>query len=137
MAFVEFEDLTGSMEIVVFPIVYAQYEMLFEENCKISITGKISVREDEPPKILADKVVDLETISTKKAYVKIPEGKEGSMNMVKELFSIFSGNVPVFIYVESEKKYYAADKKYWIEPTKNLEKMLKEELGEECEIVVK
>ena len=137
MAFVEFEDLTGSMEIVVFPIVYAQYEMLFEENCKISITGKISAREDETPKILADKVVDLESISTKKAYVKIPAGKEGSMKMVKELFSIFSGNVPVFIYVESEKKYYAADKKYWIQPSKNLEKMLKEELGEECEIVVK
>ena len=137
MAFVEFEDLTGSMEIVVFPIVYSQYEMLFEENCKISITGKISVREDESPKILADKVIDLESISTKKAYVKIPAGKEGSMKMVKELFSIFSGNVPVFIYVESEKKYYAADKKYWIQPSKNLEKMLKEELGEECEIVVK
>ena len=137
MAFVEFEDLTGSMEIVVFPIVYSQYEMLFEENCKISITGKISVREDESPKILADKVIDLESISTKKAYVKIPAGKEGSMKMVKELFSIFSGNVPVFIYVESEKKYYAADKKYWIQPSKHLEKQLKDQLGDECEIVVK
>ena len=111
--------------------------MLFEENCKISITGKISVREDESPKILADKVVDLESISTKKAYVKIPAGKEGSMKMVKELFSIFSGNVPVFIYVESEKKYYAADKKYWIQPSKHLEKQLKDQLGDECEIVVK
>ena len=137
MAFVEFEDLTGSMEIIVFPIVYSQYEMLFEENCKISITGKISVREDEAPKILADKVIDLESVSTKKAYVKIPAGKEGSMKMVKEIFSIFSGNVPVFIYVESEKKYYAADKKYWIQPSKHLEKQLKDQLGDDCEIVVK
>ena len=75
--------------------------------------------------------------SSKKAYIKIPTGKENKISMVKELLKLYSGDVPVYIYVESENKYYSADKELWIQPSDALQRHLKKNLGEECQIVVK
>ena len=75
--------------------------------------------------------------SNKKAYIKIPVGKESETGMVKELLKLYSGDVPVYVYVESENKYYAASREYWIEPSSALERHLKKNLGEECCIIIK
>ena len=57
--------------------------------------------------------------------------------MVKELLKLYSGDVPGYIYVESEKKYYSADKEFWIQPSDALERHLKKSLGDDCRIVIK
>ena len=137
MAFAEFEDLSGSIELIIFPNVFLKYERLIEENSRVCICGKVSVKEDELPKILVDSISELKRGSAKKAYIKIPAGKEDKLNTVKELFGIFSGNVPVYIYIESQKKYYAADKSLWIEPSDVFESKLKKLLGDDCAVVLK
>lgn len=60
MAFVTLEDLTGPLECLVFPRVYEKYRPLLSEDAAVVISGKISVREDEPPKLLAERVTRLE-----------------------------------------------------------------------------
>ena len=75
--------------------------------------------------------------SNRKAYIKIPTGAETKIDMVKELLKLYSGDVPVYIFVESENKYYSADKEFWIQPSDSLERHLKRNLGDKCRIVVK
>ncbi len=137
MAFVQFEDLTGSIEVIVFPNVFKPNEKLIAEGNKIYLSGKIDGEENGIPKVLADNIRPLKMPSDKKAYVKIPVGKEDKINSVRELLKMYRGEVPVFLFVESENKYYAADNGLWIEPSDALERHLKKCLGEECRFVIK
>ncbi len=59
MAFVTVEDLYGQMEVIVFPNIYEQYARFLSNDSQILVEGKISVKEDEQPKILADKIKPL------------------------------------------------------------------------------
>ncbi|NLN65996.1 MAG: DNA polymerase III subunit alpha [Clostridiaceae bacterium] len=71
MAFVTLEDLAGQMEVIVFPNILDKYGELLKPEFPIWVEGKISVREDEPPKILVEMV---------KPLVKgdgTPNGKKG------------------------------------------------------------
>lgn len=56
MAFVTVEDLTGQMEVIVFPNVLEKYGDLIKPELPVWIEGKLSVREDEQPKIIVDNV---------------------------------------------------------------------------------
>lgn len=59
MAFVNLEDLYGQMEIILFPTVLEQFANLVEKEQQIWVDGRISIKEDEAPKILADKLYPL------------------------------------------------------------------------------
>src|SRR5699024_8897954 len=50
MAFVNVEDLTGTMEMILFPKVYLQYRAALGENKVVVIQGRVSCREEEAAK---------------------------------------------------------------------------------------
>jgi len=54
MAFVKLEDLTGTIELVVFPDFYGQTSQLWEDGEIISATGRMSWRDNEPKFICND-----------------------------------------------------------------------------------
>ncbi len=62
MAFVTVEDLYGQMEVIVFPNIYERFASLLANESQIIVEGKISVKEDEQPKILAEKIKLLEVL---------------------------------------------------------------------------
>ena len=58
MAFMTVEDLYGSTEIIVFDSCYSKAQnILLEENI-ILIDGRLSIREDEPVKIVANNIIE-------------------------------------------------------------------------------
>jgi DNA polymerase-3 subunit alpha len=59
MAFLTLEDLTGQIEVLVFPRVYDQYLTTLTVDAMLMLHGKLSVREDEAPKLLLDSAVPL------------------------------------------------------------------------------
>ncbi len=61
MAFVELEDLFGSLELIVFPNVYDRYSDLITEDSKVLIRGKLSIREDEEIKVICDEIHTLKS----------------------------------------------------------------------------
>jgi len=79
MAFVTVEDLYGQLEVIVFPKIYeTSGRMLFVDN-PVVIQGNISVKEDESPKLLANKIIPLSSASQELS------GAEGmGNNSVKE-----------------------------------------------------
>jgi DNA polymerase-3 subunit alpha len=48
MAFVELEDLTGVLDVVVFPRTFQQCKDLLEEDRLLTVQGKVDVREGKP-----------------------------------------------------------------------------------------
>ena len=59
MAFVTLEDLYGQMEVIVFPNIYEQNARLLSNDSQLLVEGHISVKEEEQPKILANKITPL------------------------------------------------------------------------------
>ena len=59
MGFVTLEDLYGQVEGMVFPRVYARIGRELTEDREVLLTGRLSVREDESPKLIVEDVQDL------------------------------------------------------------------------------
>lgn len=62
MAFVQLEDMYGTTEVLVFPKVYERVSALLTEDAPVVMSGKLSVREEESPKLLLDRVAPLSDV---------------------------------------------------------------------------
>ncbi|MBQ3157333.1 MAG: DNA polymerase III subunit alpha [Clostridia bacterium] len=60
MGFITLEDLTGQIECLVFPKVYEKYQAMMAVDDLVVLTGKLSVREEEAPKLLVDRLIPLD-----------------------------------------------------------------------------
>ena len=56
MAFLQVEDLVGSVEVLVFPRVYERYRACCSEDERIFVSGKVSLEDNKDAKLLADKI---------------------------------------------------------------------------------
>lgn len=138
MAFITVEDLSGSIEVIVFPKILAQFDGIIEEELIVSIIGRVNAKEDEQPKIIMDAAIGLDKETPlNRLYIKIPQGTENKLSQLKQLFKIFSGSVPVYLHYEKDRKTVSAPKEYWITPCEKLNFEIKKILGEKCEIVFK
>jgi len=73
MAFVQLEDLQGSIEVVVFPSVYEGTQELWEPDKILIVKGRVDVRGREP-KIICESVQDHVVVS------ELPEEREEQPN---------------------------------------------------------
>jgi DNA polymerase-3 subunit alpha len=133
MSFLTLEDLTASMEVLVFPKVYSKYEELIYEDNIVIIDGRLNYKEDEEPKLIADKIRVLtnETIGSKKLYLKVSDKDDPKIEELKDVLRKYKGEDPVIIYMEKEKKSLRANKNLWISMKEELLIELRKLLGEE------
>ncbi len=59
MAFVTLEDLYGTIEVIVFPRVYSRFSALLNTDQAVIVKGRISLREEEDPKVICNEVEPL------------------------------------------------------------------------------
>jgi len=144
MAFITLEDLLGTIEVLVFPAVFEKYHHLLYEDSPVIIEGKISFKEEEEPKIIAETILELTKgshlqyankthLQAKKLYLKISKGKEPSKT-VEQIIGIlkkWTGNIPVYLYLEEEKKKLQAQKDLWVDINEDLIRELTALLGKE------
>lgn len=60
MGFITLEDLTGQIECLVFPKVYERYQGMMALDDLVVLHGRLSIREEEAPKLLVEKLIPLE-----------------------------------------------------------------------------
>ncbi|MCD8014415.1 MAG: DNA polymerase III subunit alpha [Lachnospiraceae bacterium] len=56
MAFVTLEDLVGSVEVVVFPRDYENYNRYLTDDNKIFVRGRVSCEDDRPSKLICERI---------------------------------------------------------------------------------
>ena len=68
MAFTTIEDLTGSMELLVFPRVLAECRAALQENAVVVANGRVSVKEEESARLIVEGVQPIETYDPSKSF---------------------------------------------------------------------
>jgi len=101
MAIVSLEDLTGSVETLVFPRVFQKFSNLVRVDSMVYITGRLNLREDEP-KLLAEEIIPLEEVKskfTKAIAINISTtGLEKEvLDNLKMIFTRHKGKTPVLL----------------------------------------
>ena len=145
MAFITLEDMTGSMEMLVFPKVLALYSSLLRGGEAVVVTGRLSTREDEEPKIICEKVTRPEELfSPEEAAGRSASGKRTGLFLLcpgmeepatvkaRELLAAFPGKTPVYFRFRDSGKMLLAPKELWADVSEPVLRKLRSVLGEDC-----
>lgn len=75
MGFITLEDLTGQIECLVFPKVYERYQGMMAVDDLVVLHGRLSIREEEAPKLLVEKLIPLEAWHPEESAPAVPMGQ--------------------------------------------------------------
>jgi len=153
MGFATLEDLTGAIEMLIFPKVLERVSTELMPDTAVIVTGRLSIREDEDPKLLLDDIEPLPTNAEAEAQAKqagvaapkpapapeetvLPGGtlylrlpSDSAIPMVTPLLERASGPVGVVLFIEATGKKLRAPASMNVLPTKALISALKDMLG--------
>ncbi len=116
MAFITVEDVNGSIEIIVFPKLYAKYSNLFYNGEILFLGGRLSIREEENPKIILDFAETAENaksnqVKRKGLFIRVENESSSIFAQCNEIIAdVKNGDVPVYFYFASSKKYFPSRK---------------------------
>ena len=133
MAFFRLEDQYGEIECVVFARQFTESAHLVRTDLAVAVTGTVSLREDEPPKILVNRMEELTDNASfreptekrpapparesgtspaapapqqpKRLFLRVPDRTGPLWVKTKALAEIFEGPFPLAIYDASTKQY--------------------------------
>ena len=112
MATLEIEDLYGTINILVFDRTFELFNNIILEDNKVFIEGKLSIRDDEPTKIIAGNIKELSSISPnesrenikpksyQKVIVDITNFDEDTKKKLRGFIKFFAGdtaNIKIFV----------------------------------------
>lgn len=129
------EDLYDAVEIMVFPMVFKKCESQLQEDGFIVIEGRLNLRDDEPPKIIADQIYKLEGYVQKKEeklYLKIPGYSDGLWEQIKNILTKYPGKTEVVLYLDKERKKMKTQSNYWVRIERGLMTELRNLLGRDA-----
>lgn len=107
MAFANLEDLSGKIECILFPKVFAEYEELLSSDEALVLTGQVNLSE-EPRKFFPNKILKMKDQAEERVtgvlvsvdYQKIPPQK---LNKLLQVLLSYRGSVPTHIIFEGQK----------------------------------
>ncbi len=138
MAFVELEDLYGTLEIIVFPKIYEKFKSLLVQDTIVLVEGRISQKEEEAAKIICDAVRPLKKYAGRKLYIRInTELQPDIIEQLKKVLIEYKGVQPVILVNEANKdngkgRIMKADSSIWVDINDKLLNELKEVAGSDC-----
>ncbi len=160
MAFVDMEDLYGTVEVVVFPNVYERYGALTAEDAVISVSGKVNFKEGEVPKLLADRITDIRQLGELAAdirdaradtyrsaadeyrsepvpqpegliKIKLPEGDTAELlEQIKDIMTEHRGNYQAIVYMPAGGSF-RTEPSLWVNPGPEFRNSIVEIVGAE------
>src|SRR5205814_9412989 len=102
MAFVQLEDLTGSVEVVVFNSTYAAARELLVEDAVLVVKGRVDHKQQGETKLVALEVSRFEAVPERREVRLKLDGRIAPAGLIKELGSVlrqFPGEAPVYVEV--------------------------------------
>ena len=133
MAFLKLEDLTGTIEVIVFPKALDRLRHIIKEDTLVKLKGRVSIKEDELPKIICENIEGLEKINGNKLYIRVKDKgaiREAS-NFIKNIIGDCLGNTPIYLFDAEKRQNYRLSKDKWINEDDEVIENLKNHFGEE------
>ena len=136
MSFTTIEDLTGTIEMLVFPKIYAECRAWLQENAVIVVQGRVSYKEDEGTRLLVEGVRPIDgydpdrTFGENRAaaageqrrasarvtalWLLVPSMQSEQMHRIENLLqNIFDGTTPVYFKFEDSGQRMRAPQSMW------------------------
>ncbi len=132
MAFLQVEDLLGSVEVIVFPGQYERFGRDIAEDNKVFIRGRVSIEEDKDGKLICEQITPFENVA-RKLWVKFSTRQEYEAHK-DELFDALrqsEGKDSVVIYVADPKSMNALPRNWNVNAGEELIERLTALYGEE------
>lgn len=123
MANATLEDVTGSIDLVIFPKTYLECGKLLQEGAVLLVHGRLSVQEEERPQLLAmrldpcpkeEEAGNLESSDKSPGkqhkvnglFLRLNSAKDDRLPDINNLLEIFSGGShPVYFYFKETQQY--------------------------------
>ena len=136
MAFLNVEDVYGSVECIVFPKVLNEFSPLLQEDNLVAIACRLSIREDEAPKILMQSVQLLDEAlmakkEPKRLYIQLETRNDENLKNVEKYLSPYQGDMEVRLFFKDTRKMSSVPRRLWFNGTENSIYDLKNIFGED------
>lgn len=134
MSFIKVEDEVGSIEVLVFPKVHQKFSKFILEDNIIIVKGRVSIREEEQPKIIAEEIQPLmkTTLQIQKLYIRLDDVKwKEQIELVRPVFEKYRGNCPVYVVLKESRKKLMSSREMWVNISDSLLFEVKNKIGEE------
>lgn len=111
MATLVFEDFVGSAEILLFGDTLDKYGHLAKKEAKLIVSTRVSSREDQDPKFVAQALYTLEEARAEFAQsmwisLSLSTLNEETIDALEDLFHKHTGNVPVFVKTSENERVF-------------------------------
>lgn len=133
MAFMNLEDLSGVLECIVFPKTYDKVVSYLKEDSIVLIKGRLSLKEEENPKLIVETLGDLTTVKSSKLYLRFNNMGDANLTVkaLRPVFKTFGGDTPVIVVATDKRDVMQLARELWIDSASPVIRMLKDKLGEE------
>lgn len=138
MAFANFEDFSGSCEILVFASVHEKYEQLVKQDEMVLVKGKVSTQENKDPNIMCDEITSLAEAREKLTRtvcmnLSLNHMKMKQLDEIKKLVSANKGSCQFLIHITNDEKreYVMKSRRFSVTPKTELLAGLKAIVGRE------
>ena len=152
MAFLTIEDAYASVECIVFPKVLQRYSGLLSEGAVLMISGTVSQREDEEPKLLLNNAEPLGDAlgrgtvmpqheqkytpkmskeKRERLFIRAESATPELFSRLREALMPFSGDIEVRIYLSDDDRYVRMPRELYFNGSPAGVRELKYEFGEE------
>ena len=104
MAFIEIEDMVGTIDVVVFPNTYQKKRELIRPDNKVFIFGSVDISDDANAKLIANNIYTFEE-APKELWLQF-EDKDSYLKLapqVDRILSEYKGLAQVSVYLKKEK----------------------------------
>lgn len=129
MAFLTLEDMTGQVEVVIFPRVFAKFARVLDGQANVLlVTGRLQLREDTP-KIIAEEISTLAEQSKPKVYLKVGSSDQRLLQQLRATLQLCHGKSPVYLCFSNPKKTLLTHDEFWVEPGGEMVAMIEHVLG--------
>ena len=132
MSYITLEDDTGAIEVIAFQRVLDQSSMFIKDNAALIVRGRISVRDEKEPQLMADTIRPIEEADSMKAaaarpdgapkpaphgddpaaqqklWVKLPAADDPRIKRIELILTMFPGQQQMVIYCAREKRKLTA-----------------------------
>ncbi len=135
MAFATVEDFRGKVEVIIFSDPYEKGKAYISEDNMVMMTGRVSTREGEAPKVIAADIFPLESLSEKfncQLVIKIDDNTtERKLGAIQTILEKSQGKTPViFAARRNGEEVLIKSKRFSITPESKLMLKLKEIMGD-------
>ncbi|SYZ74321.1 DNA polymerase III subunit alpha [Candidatus Zixiibacteriota bacterium] len=135
MAFVTIEDFKGKVEVIIFSDPYEKGKAHIVEDNMVIISGRVSTREGEAPKVIAGEIFPLETLFEKfncQLVIKVDDTvTEKKLGAVQSILEKNQGKTPViFAARRNGEEFLIRSKRFNIAPESKMLLKLKEIMGD-------